>query len=147
MSYPYHVCLLRLSQDAIRFDAFLKENDKLAHEAVKSSEREARVKADKLAEIKKMKHAIAIVESEKSKLLETLEDFERYRQVCMFVCCVLLCSYMCKRCAHGLLGLSTAVLGAAYAAGMDTRPSSQEARAPTKPARGEACAKGAQLGG
>ena len=85
--YSYHlpVCLLRLSQDAIRFDAFLKENDKLAHEAVTSSEREARVKADKLAEIKKMKHAIAIVESEKSKLLETLEDFERYRQVCIFV--------------------------------------------------------------
>ncbi len=32
-------------------------------------------------ELKKLKHAISIVESDKSKLLESLEDYERYRQV------------------------------------------------------------------
>jgi translation elongation factor EF-1alpha len=67
-------------QDAIRFDAFLKENDKLAHEALKTADKEGKVKSEKLQEIKKLKHAIAIVEGEKSKLLETLEDYERYKQ-------------------------------------------------------------------
>jgi Domain of unknown function (DUF4200) len=62
----------------------LKENDKLAHEALKAADKEAKVKSEKLQEIKKLKHAIAIVEGEKSKLLETLEDYERYKQVRRF---------------------------------------------------------------
>jgi hypothetical protein len=70
-------------QDAIRFDAFLKENDKMAHEALKAAEREAKAKADKLQEIKRLKHAISIVEGEKLKLAETLEDAEQHRQVGM----------------------------------------------------------------
>lgn len=32
-----------LEEDAIRFDTFLKENDKKAHEAIKKAERETKV--------------------------------------------------------------------------------------------------------
>lgn len=71
---------LLLEEDAIRFDAFLKENDKMAHEALKAAERETKQKADKMQEIKRLKHAISIVEGEKAKLLETLEDAEQHRQ-------------------------------------------------------------------
>lgn len=39
---------LMLEEDAIRFDAFLKENDKQAHEALKNAEKEAKLKADKV---------------------------------------------------------------------------------------------------
>ena len=55
-------------QDAIRFDAFLKENDRLAHQALKDAEREAKAKTDKLHDIKKLKHAISLVEGEKAKM-------------------------------------------------------------------------------
>lgn len=34
-----------LEEDAIRFDTFLKENDKKAHEAIKKAERETKVHA------------------------------------------------------------------------------------------------------
>ena len=68
-------------QDAIRFDAFLKENDRMAHEALKNAEREAKAKTDKLHEIKRLKHSISVVEGKKSKLKEELEDCERYRRV------------------------------------------------------------------
>ena len=34
-----------LEEDAIRFDTFLKENDKKAHEAIKKAERETKVRA------------------------------------------------------------------------------------------------------
>lgn len=32
-----------MEEDAIRFDTFLKENDKKAHEAIKKAERETKV--------------------------------------------------------------------------------------------------------
>lgn len=35
-----------LEEDAIRFDTFLKENDKKAHEAIKKAERETKVTGD-----------------------------------------------------------------------------------------------------
>ena len=68
-------------QDAIRFDAFLKENDKVSFEAVRVSEREAKVKLDKLGEIKRIKHAVGLVESETSKLVDRLTDYERFKGV------------------------------------------------------------------
>ncbi|CAM9975926.1 unnamed protein product [Phaeothamnion confervicola] len=37
-----------LEEDAIRFDTFLKENDKKAHEAIKKAERETKLKTDKV---------------------------------------------------------------------------------------------------
>ena len=36
-----------LEEDAIRFDTFLKENDKKAHEAIKKAERETKVPRQK----------------------------------------------------------------------------------------------------
>jgi hypothetical protein len=37
-----------LEEDAIRFDTFLKENDKKAHDAIKLAERETKLKQDKV---------------------------------------------------------------------------------------------------
>lgn len=46
-SYPFStsgvVGAQMLEEDAIRFDTFLKENDKKAHEAIKKAERETKV--------------------------------------------------------------------------------------------------------
>lgn len=71
----------QLEADAIRFDAFLKENDRLAHEALSKAENEARLKAEMVQEIKKIKHSIGIMEAEKAKLRESLDDNEKYRIV------------------------------------------------------------------
>ena len=46
-----------LEEDAIRFDTFLKENDKKAHEAIKKAEKETKLKTDKVQEIKRLNHA------------------------------------------------------------------------------------------
>lgn len=71
---------LMLEEDAIRFDAFLKENDKKAHEAIKNAEREAKLKADKMQEIKRLKHSIHVVVNEKSKLQEQLNACLEYKE-------------------------------------------------------------------
>jgi len=71
---------LMLEEDAIRFDAFLKENDKKAHEAIKNAERESKLKQDKMAEIKKLKHAMEMVKSDKNKCDEALSDCKRYKK-------------------------------------------------------------------
>jgi hypothetical protein len=68
-----------LEEDAIRFDAFLKQTDASAHEALKEAEAMARVKADKLHELKKLKHGIASVTAEKARLREALDEFRRYK--------------------------------------------------------------------
>merc|ERR1719155_18636 len=52
---------LMLEEDAIRFDTFLKENDKKAHEAIKKAERETKLKTDKVQEIKKLNQQIQMV--------------------------------------------------------------------------------------
>lgn len=71
---------LMLEEDAIRFDAFLKENDKKAHEAIKNAEREAKLKTDKMQEIKRLKHSIHVVANEKSKCEEALRDCLKYKE-------------------------------------------------------------------
>jgi len=68
-----------LEEDAIRFDTFLKENDKKAHEAIKAAERETKLKQDKVQEIKKLNQAIQMVQSEMSKHKEALEDCLKYK--------------------------------------------------------------------
>ncbi|KAH8088784.1 hypothetical protein JL720_6748 [Aureococcus anophagefferens] len=47
-----------LEEDAIRFDTFLKENDKKAHEAIKKAEKETKLKTDKVQEIKRLNQQI-----------------------------------------------------------------------------------------
>ena len=68
-----------LEEDAIRFDTFLKENDKKAHEAIKKAERETKLKTDKVQEIKKLNQQIQMVQSDMSKHKEALEDCLKYK--------------------------------------------------------------------
>ncbi|KAG5179125.1 flagellar associated protein, partial [Tribonema minus] len=69
-----------LEEDALRFDTFLKENDKKAHEAIKRAERETKLKNDKVQEIKKLNQQIQMVQSDMSKHREALEDCMRYKE-------------------------------------------------------------------
>lgn len=71
---------LMLEEDAIRFDKFLKENDKKAHEAIKLAENETRVKTEKVQEIKRLNQQIQLVQSDMSKLKEQLEDCLKYKK-------------------------------------------------------------------
>ena len=68
-----------LEQDAIRFDTFLRQNDKKSHEAIKKAEAETKKKQEKMQEIKKVKQKIQMVQTEMSKLKETLDLCEEYK--------------------------------------------------------------------
>lgn len=58
-----------LEEDALRFDAFLKENDEKVQEAIKRAEMEAKAKQDKVLEIKRLTTAIAALRSEMNKVI------------------------------------------------------------------------------
>jgi len=68
-----------LEEDANRFDSFLKENDKKAHDAIKKAEEETKRKQEKSHEIKRLTQQIQAVNSEMSKHREALEDCLRYK--------------------------------------------------------------------
>ena len=69
-----------LEEDAARFDAFLKENDKKAHDAIKRAEEETKRKQEKIQEIKRLTQQIQTLTSEMSKHKEALEDCMRYKK-------------------------------------------------------------------
>ena len=69
-----------LEEDAMRFDAFLKENDKKAHDAIKRAEEETKKKQEKMQEIKRLTQQIQTLSSEMSKHREALEDCMRYKK-------------------------------------------------------------------
>ncbi|KAI9189645.1 hypothetical protein H9P43_001078 [Blastocladiella emersonii ATCC 22665] len=69
-----------LEEDAAKFDAFLKENDKNSVEAIKRAEAETKAKLEKVAEIKKLNMQIMTIRSEMSKNEDQLKDYQRYRQ-------------------------------------------------------------------
>ena len=69
-----------LEEDAMRFDAFLKENDKKAHDAIKRAEEETKKKQEKTQEIKRLTQQIQTLSSEMSKHREALEDCMRYKK-------------------------------------------------------------------
>lgn len=69
-----------LEEDAMRFDAFLKENDKKAHDAIKKAEEETKRKQEKTQEIKRLTQQIQALSSEMSKHKEALEDCLRYKK-------------------------------------------------------------------
>lgn len=69
-----------LEEDAIRFDTFLKENDKKAHEAIKRAEKETKLKNDKVQEIKRLNQQIQMVTSDMGKHKEALEDCLKYKE-------------------------------------------------------------------
>jgi hypothetical protein len=67
-------------EDTIRFDTFLKENDKKAHDAIKTAEKETKRKQDKVGEIKRLNQAIQAVQSDISKHREALDDCLRFKE-------------------------------------------------------------------
>ncbi|KAJ3044258.1 Coiled-coil domain-containing protein 38, partial [Rhizophlyctis rosea] len=68
-----------LEEDAAKFDAFLKENDKNSVEAIKRAENETKAKLEKIQEIKKLNVQIMSIRSEMSKNEDQLKDLQRYR--------------------------------------------------------------------
>ena len=69
-----------LEEDAVRFDAFLKENDEKVQEAIKRAEVEAKAKQDKVHEIKRLNAANTTIKSELNKYEEQLEECRRYKE-------------------------------------------------------------------
>ena len=69
-----------LEEDAAKFDAFLKENDKNSVEAIKRAESETKAKLEKIQEIKKINVQIMSIRSDMSKNEDQLKDLQRYRQ-------------------------------------------------------------------
>ena len=68
-----------LEEDAARFDAFLKENDKNSVEAIKSAELETKAKLEKIQEAKKLTSHISSIKSEISRNEDILKDLEQYK--------------------------------------------------------------------
>lgn len=69
----------KLEEDAAKFDAFLKENDKNSVEAIKKAEMETKAKLEKVQEIKKLNLQIMAIRSDMSKNEDQLRDYQRYR--------------------------------------------------------------------
>jgi hypothetical protein len=68
-----------LEEDAAKFDAFLKENDKNSVEAIKRAEAETKGKLEKIQDIKKLNVHIMNIKSEMSKNEDQLKDLQRYK--------------------------------------------------------------------
>lgn len=68
-----------LEEDAAKFDAFLKENDKNSVEAIKKAEAETKAKLEKIQEIKKLNVTIMNIRSDMSKNEDQLRDLQRYK--------------------------------------------------------------------
>eukprot|EP01138_Halocafeteria_seosinensis_P000071 gb/GECG01000072.1/.p1 GENE.gb/GECG01000072.1/~~gb/GECG01000072.1/.p1 ORF type:complete len:478 (+),score=130.00 gb/GECG01000072.1/:1-1434(+) len=71
---------LMLEEDAIRFDAFLKENDRMAHAAMKRAEEESRLKQQKVQEIKRLKYQIQALKGDNAKNEDLLREWESYKK-------------------------------------------------------------------
>ena len=69
-----------LEEDAIRFDAFLKENDKRTQDAMRRAEKETKRKMEKVQEIKKFNQQIQMVQTDISKHKESLDECIRYKE-------------------------------------------------------------------
>ncbi|CAG5132378.1 unnamed protein product, partial [Candidula unifasciata] len=69
-----------LEEDAAMFDEFLKENDKNSVEAIKVAEAEAKLKIEKVNEIKRINAQMIGIKSEIAKYEDTLKEYQMYRQ-------------------------------------------------------------------
>ncbi|KAG5457214.1 MAG: hypothetical protein BJ554DRAFT_2828 [Olpidium bornovanus] len=69
----------KLEEDAAKFDAFLKENDKSSVDAIRKAEMETKAKLEKVQEIKKLNLQITAIRSDMSKDEDQLKDLQRYR--------------------------------------------------------------------
>ncbi|XP_028315950.1 cilia- and flagella-associated protein 100 [Gouania willdenowi] len=70
-----------IERDNLRFEEFLKENEKKSVEAKTHYEEEAKVKQRMNTEIKRLSAEIVNTESEVAKLEETLKDYKRYKEL------------------------------------------------------------------
>ncbi|XP_019392359.1 PREDICTED: cilia- and flagella-associated protein 100 [Crocodylus porosus] len=68
-----------LEKDAAMFDDFLKENDKNSAQALKIAERETKAKMDKIIEIRELTAQMMNIQSEISRLEDTLQEYRMYR--------------------------------------------------------------------
>ena len=68
-----------LEEDALRFDVFLKENDKKAQEAWREAEKETKRKMEKIQEIKKLNQQLQILQSTINKHKDNLEECSEYK--------------------------------------------------------------------
>ncbi|XP_025908367.1 cilia- and flagella-associated protein 100 [Nothoprocta perdicaria] len=68
-----------LEKDAVMFDEFLKENDKISVQALKIAEKETAAKTEKIMEIQAITSQIMNLESDISKFEDTLQEYKRYR--------------------------------------------------------------------
>nr|XP_002128523.1 cilia- and flagella-associated protein 100-like [Ciona intestinalis] len=69
----------RLHEDAILFDEFLKATDEAAVEAMKRTEKETRLKIEKIAELRRMQAKLSALKGDISKKDETLTDYLSYK--------------------------------------------------------------------
>ena len=69
---------LKLEEDAVRFDSFLKTSDAAAHEAVRKAELRGKEKAENLHQLKSLKHQLAAMAAENAKLREVVDDYRKY---------------------------------------------------------------------
>ncbi|XP_031811744.1 cilia- and flagella-associated protein 100 isoform X1 [Sarcophilus harrisii] len=69
-----------LEKDATLFDEFLKENDKNSVQAMRTAEREAKAKIEKLAEIREITGQILMIKSEISKFEDNVQIYKLYKE-------------------------------------------------------------------
>jgi len=69
----------QLESDEVKFDKFLRENDKNSAEAIKEAEHQTNLKMGKLSEIKSLQAEIATVKSDISKNEDKLKELDQYR--------------------------------------------------------------------
>lgn len=69
-----------LEEDAVRFDAFLKENDKRTQDSMRKAEKETKRKMEKVQEIKKLNQQIQMIQADINKNREALDECLRHKQ-------------------------------------------------------------------
>ena len=68
-----------LEDDAIRFDAFLKENDKKAHDMIQQAEKESKIKNDITQDFKRTNKQLQVVRADIDRLQSDIDDCYRYK--------------------------------------------------------------------
>ncbi|XP_075039755.1 cilia- and flagella-associated protein 100 [Mixophyes fleayi] len=69
-----------LEEDAVRFDEFLKQNDRNSVEALKQADKETKLKMDRVAQIKSQTALMMNIKSDISKCEEVLREYLMYKE-------------------------------------------------------------------
>lgn len=67
-----------LEEDALRFDSFLKDNDKKAQTAIRMAEKETKKKVEKLQEAKAINQELQMIQSNINKHTRNLDEYVKY---------------------------------------------------------------------